>query len=152
VITSPPGLEKFFLEYDRQASGTYNAEALGAAARVDKLNFVGPRSRSGPHVPDAPESAVDDPDAARRPSALHQLLRILPRCQHNSDPFQPQPDTLILIFVGQRPGALLTCQVSHRWYGKILGEDRAESSCRRNAGRISRFADRVRRPLTTQQL
>lgn len=32
VITSPSGLKNFFLEYDRQASGPYNAEALGGAA------------------------------------------------------------------------------------------------------------------------
>ncbi|HTF52696.1 MAG TPA: cupin domain-containing protein [Pseudonocardia sp.] len=42
VITSPSGLEEFFLEYDRRASGPYDAEALQAAARVGELNFVGP--------------------------------------------------------------------------------------------------------------
>jgi mannose-6-phosphate isomerase-like protein (cupin superfamily) len=42
VITSPSGLEEFFLEYDRRACGPYDAEALGAAALVGELNFVGP--------------------------------------------------------------------------------------------------------------
>jgi mannose-6-phosphate isomerase-like protein (cupin superfamily) len=42
VITSTSGLEKFFLEYDRQASGPYDAEALQAAARAAELNFLGP--------------------------------------------------------------------------------------------------------------
>ena len=42
VITSPSGVEDFFLEYDRRASGPYDAEALEAAARVAELNFVGP--------------------------------------------------------------------------------------------------------------
>jgi mannose-6-phosphate isomerase-like protein (cupin superfamily) len=42
VITGPSGLEEFFLEYDRRASGPYDPEALDAAARVGGLDFVGP--------------------------------------------------------------------------------------------------------------
>ena len=42
VITGPSGLEEFFLEYDRQATGPYDAEALQAAARVGGLDFLGP--------------------------------------------------------------------------------------------------------------
>jgi mannose-6-phosphate isomerase-like protein (cupin superfamily) len=42
VITGPSGLEEFFLEYDRRATGPYDAEALEAAARVGGLDFVGP--------------------------------------------------------------------------------------------------------------
>lgn len=42
VITAPSGLEEFFLEYDRQATGPYDAAALEAAARTGGLHFVGP--------------------------------------------------------------------------------------------------------------
>jgi mannose-6-phosphate isomerase-like protein (cupin superfamily) len=42
VITAPSGLEDFFLEYDRRASGPYDAEALQEAARAGELNFLGP--------------------------------------------------------------------------------------------------------------
>jgi mannose-6-phosphate isomerase-like protein (cupin superfamily) len=42
VITGPSGLEEFFLEYDRRATGPYDAEALQAAARLGGLDFVGP--------------------------------------------------------------------------------------------------------------
>jgi mannose-6-phosphate isomerase-like protein (cupin superfamily) len=42
VITAPSGLEDFFLEYDRRASGPYDAQALAAAARAGALDFVGP--------------------------------------------------------------------------------------------------------------
>jgi mannose-6-phosphate isomerase-like protein (cupin superfamily) len=42
VITGPSGLEEFFLEYDRRATGPYDAEALQAAARLGGLAFVGP--------------------------------------------------------------------------------------------------------------
>jgi mannose-6-phosphate isomerase-like protein (cupin superfamily) len=42
VITGPSGLEEFFLRYDQQASGPYDASALEAAAQVGGLAFVGP--------------------------------------------------------------------------------------------------------------
>src|SRR3954452_16424387 len=42
VITGPSGLEDFFLEYDRRASGPYDPTAVDAAARVSGLDFVGP--------------------------------------------------------------------------------------------------------------
>jgi hypothetical protein len=42
VITGPSGLEEFFLEYDRRATGPYDADALQAAAQVGGLQFVGP--------------------------------------------------------------------------------------------------------------
>ena len=42
VITGPSGLEEFFLEYDRRATGPYDADALQAAAHVGGLHFVGP--------------------------------------------------------------------------------------------------------------
>ena len=42
VITGPSGLEEFFLDYDRRATGPYDAQALEAAARVGGLDFVGP--------------------------------------------------------------------------------------------------------------
>jgi len=51
VITGPSGLEEFFLEYDRQATGPYDAAALQAAARAGGLDFVGPPlSVSAPHA------------------------------------------------------------------------------------------------------
>ena len=45
VITGPSGVEEFFLEYDRRATGPYDAEALEAAARVGGLDFFGPPLR-----------------------------------------------------------------------------------------------------------
>ena len=45
VITAPSGLEEFFLEYDRRATGPHDAPALAAAARVGGLDFVGPPLR-----------------------------------------------------------------------------------------------------------
>lgn len=41
VLTGPSGLEEFFLEYDRRATGPYDADALKAAAQVGGLQFVG---------------------------------------------------------------------------------------------------------------
>jgi mannose-6-phosphate isomerase-like protein (cupin superfamily) len=52
VITGPSGLEDFFLEYDRRASGPYDSAALEEAARVAGLGFVGP------------PLALSDPDTA----------------------------------------------------------------------------------------
>jgi mannose-6-phosphate isomerase-like protein (cupin superfamily) len=45
VITAPAGLEDFFLEYDRRASGPYDAPALAAAAQAGGLDFTGPPLR-----------------------------------------------------------------------------------------------------------
>ncbi|GAB3897172.1 hypothetical protein GCM10029964_079620 [Kibdelosporangium lantanae] len=45
VITGPAGLEDFFLEYDRRATGPYDAQALAAAADAGGLNFTGPPLR-----------------------------------------------------------------------------------------------------------
>jgi len=42
VITGPSGLEEFFLEYDRRATGPYDPTALEEAARVGGIDFVGP--------------------------------------------------------------------------------------------------------------
>ena len=51
VITGPSGLKEFFLEYDRRATGPYDAEALDAAARVGGLEFLGPPLKvSAPHA------------------------------------------------------------------------------------------------------
>ncbi|MCW0214281.1 MAG: cupin domain-containing protein [Pseudonocardia sp.] len=46
VITGPAGLEDFFLEYDRRASGPYDAQALVAASQAGGLDFAGPPLRS----------------------------------------------------------------------------------------------------------
>jgi hypothetical protein len=45
VITGPAGLEGFFLEYDRRASGPYDAQALAAATQAGGLGFTGPPLR-----------------------------------------------------------------------------------------------------------
>lgn len=45
VITTPSGLEGFFLEYERQAAGPHDVHALEAAARVGGIEFVGPPLR-----------------------------------------------------------------------------------------------------------
>lgn len=42
VITGPSGLEEFFLEYDRRATGPYDPTVLEEAARVGGVEFVGP--------------------------------------------------------------------------------------------------------------
>jgi mannose-6-phosphate isomerase-like protein (cupin superfamily) len=42
VITGPAGLEEFFLDYDRRASGPYDTSALAQAARIGGIDFVGP--------------------------------------------------------------------------------------------------------------
>jgi mannose-6-phosphate isomerase-like protein (cupin superfamily) len=42
VITTPSGLEDFFLEYDRLATGPDDTSALAAAARAGGIDFVGP--------------------------------------------------------------------------------------------------------------
>lgn len=50
VITGPSGLEDFFLEYHRLATGPYDSTALEEAARVAGLDFVGPPlAISDPH-------------------------------------------------------------------------------------------------------
>ena len=45
VITGPAGLEDFLLDYDRRASGSYDADALAAAAQAGGLDFTGPPLR-----------------------------------------------------------------------------------------------------------
>ncbi len=42
VITGPSGLEDFFREYDRRATGPFDPEALEAAAQAGGIEFVGP--------------------------------------------------------------------------------------------------------------
>lgn len=42
VITAQAGLESFFLEYDRLASGPYDRDALAAAAEAGGIEFTGP--------------------------------------------------------------------------------------------------------------
>ncbi|HUR75105.1 MAG TPA: cupin domain-containing protein [Sporichthya sp.] len=42
IITGPAGLEDFFLDYDRRATGHYDLDALAQAARVGGVDFVGP--------------------------------------------------------------------------------------------------------------
>ena len=50
AITGPAGVEEFFLEYDRRASGPYDPAALEEAARVAGIEFVGPPlAQSDPH-------------------------------------------------------------------------------------------------------
>jgi mannose-6-phosphate isomerase-like protein (cupin superfamily) len=51
VITARAGLESFFLEYDRLATGPYDPEALAAAAEAGGIEFTGPplgTTSSGP--------------------------------------------------------------------------------------------------------
>jgi quercetin dioxygenase-like cupin family protein len=45
VITGPAGLEDFFLEYDRRASGPNDTEVLAAAAQASGVDFTGPPLR-----------------------------------------------------------------------------------------------------------
>ena len=45
VITGPAGLEDFFLEYDRRASGPYDEQALASAAQAGGIEFTGPPLR-----------------------------------------------------------------------------------------------------------
>lgn len=59
VITGPSGLEEFFLEYDRRATGPYDAQALEAAARAGGLDFLGPPLKiSAPRAEDRAPSGT----------------------------------------------------------------------------------------------
>jgi quercetin dioxygenase-like cupin family protein len=45
VITAAAGLEDFFLEYDKRASGPYDMDVLAVAAQVAGVEFTGPPLR-----------------------------------------------------------------------------------------------------------
>ena len=61
VITGPAGLEEFFLEYDRRATGPYDAEAPAGGGPAGRARLCGPPARAvtGPVTPaSAPASGI----------------------------------------------------------------------------------------------